>query len=340
MPSACMSDNMLQTTDDADASMRGGGAPTTESGHPQSERAETPHRAEKDGPPCERCDGDHRSADCPHYKHARPSHRDAWLHFGNRKSERGKDSTGRSPRGEVLRESEGWSVARQPGDGSCLFHSLCFAESRARNAHPNDAHSLRAEIAAWLLRHETDELASGDTVREVVKWESGLGVADYVRRIRGHAWGGAVEVAAFAKMRSIEVRVFESGNDPNDMRVRIFRSIGRFRAPSGSPVIRILYSGRSHYDALVKRSADPLRRNQVTVPAARRSTTLVQRPPRHALGFARVGTILPPVRHSSGQSVLAPDKRGTHGSGGRKPAASGVSPQAMTFVAPPRSWYS
>merc|ERR1719401_634833 len=68
---------------------------------------------------CDKCDGPHATAACPHFKKAREDHKDAWANYGNKKPQLGQDKGVKF----VLRR--GREVA-QPGDGSCLFHSLCF----------------------------------------------------------------------------------------------------------------------------------------------------------------------------------------------------------------------
>jgi hypothetical protein len=62
------------------------------------------------------CDGKHPTDNCPYYKKARERHPDA---------QKGSKRLGGSSKlpGATLR---GGRVARQPGDGSCLFHSLSF----------------------------------------------------------------------------------------------------------------------------------------------------------------------------------------------------------------------
>jgi hypothetical protein len=74
-------------------------------------------RPEEPPPTCDKCDGKHATDACPYFKKAREEHADA---------KQGKRSLFGSHKGpqEVLHAA---TVVRQPGDGSCLFHSLACA---------------------------------------------------------------------------------------------------------------------------------------------------------------------------------------------------------------------
>ncbi len=89
---------------------------------------------------CDKCDGPHATDSCPHYKKKREDHPDgsnppspvpcsrqlatsssdrhcaAWRHFGRKPKDMGSDG------GNFIVANA--RVIRQPGDGSCLFHSL------------------------------------------------------------------------------------------------------------------------------------------------------------------------------------------------------------------------
>ncbi|KAH8081061.1 hypothetical protein JL720_8957 [Aureococcus anophagefferens] len=93
-------------------------------------------------------------------------------------------------------------VIRQPGDGSCLFHSLAYG-LRLQNRH-GDARQLRRELMDWLSRNPDASIA--DTpVGDWVKWDSNCSVDDYTR-MRGAGWGGGIEMAAFAPPASASTR--------------------------------------------------------------------------------------------------------------------------------------
>merc|ERR1712228_1152402 len=75
--------------------------------------------------PCDKCDGPHHADDCPHFKKARDDHADAWQSYG-KKSEVTSDA-----KEEILKNAQ---VVAQPGDGSCLFHSLAFGLGAAKDS--------------------------------------------------------------------------------------------------------------------------------------------------------------------------------------------------------------
>ena len=64
---------------------------------------------------CDRCDGRHLTDDCTIFKKKREDHPDA--------TRRKPPEMGKPGGNYVLRDAR---VVRQPGDGSCLFHSLTY----------------------------------------------------------------------------------------------------------------------------------------------------------------------------------------------------------------------
>jgi hypothetical protein len=197
--------------------------------------------------PCDKCDRpDHHADDCPFYKKQREDHPDALLHYGGRKPS-GSAEAASAP----LKSLKGATVVRQPGDGSCLFHSLSYGLGNM------DPARLRADIATFVASHP-DVPISGTPIRDWVLWDSGLDVAAYAARMKtGNHWGGAIELAVCARVKDVCIDVYESGDD------RVFRCISSFcnggaaaplpaastRRPE-SRTVNVLYTGRVHYDAL------------------------------------------------------------------------------------------
>lgn len=68
---------------------------------------------------CDKCDGKHETSQCPHYKTKRGSHPDEQKNFYLKLG-----GVSKLP-GQTLRSAR---VVRQPGDGSCLFHSMSYGE--------------------------------------------------------------------------------------------------------------------------------------------------------------------------------------------------------------------
>ena len=176
---------------------------------------------------CDKCDGRHMTSACPYYKKDRDKHPDAQRH--------GKQMGGKSNLpGAVLRDAR---VIRQPGDGSCLFHSMSYGLRDGSNAS-----SLRREICDFIERHP--RLPIADTpLADWVKWDSNSSVGAYLRRMRMGAWGGGIEMASLSIMRGVNVHVYERRGSG-------FVRISAFDHPQDAhtkKIVRVLYCGGVHF---------------------------------------------------------------------------------------------
>jgi hypothetical protein len=182
-----------------------------------------------------RCDGPHATARCPYFKKSRDDHEDATRNLGRKAGGGGDD--GGDDGNVVLR---GARVVPQPGDGSCLFHSLA-SQIGGKDV---DADALRDQSAAFVAG-SPDERVAGTPVRDWIRWESGMEPAAYAQRMRrAGQWGGAIELAVIAHLRGVVVEVYERDGGTS---FRLISAFGR-----GEKAVRLLYSGRVHYDAIVK----------------------------------------------------------------------------------------
>ncbi|CAE8625360.1 unnamed protein product [Polarella glacialis] len=198
-------------------------------------------QAPKKKGPCDKCDGPHHADDCPHFKKQRDKHKDAWDKKG-KTGDAAADGLGNDVP-HILRSAK---VVRQPGDGSCLFHSLAYGLSLV-GGKSADAERLRAEIADFIASHPEVEVAD-NPIKDWVLWDSGLDTASYARSMRaGSRWGGAVELAVCAKMRRVCVDVYEQGRGGF---VRISSFGESSEASREAKAVNLLYGGRVHYDAL------------------------------------------------------------------------------------------
>mmetsp|Transcript_36914 Transcript_36914/g.113749 ORF Transcript_36914/g.113749 Transcript_36914/m.113749 type:complete len:284 (-) Transcript_36914:204-1055(-) len=185
---------------------------------------------------CDKCDGPHATAACPFFKKSREDHKDAWANYGQKnKAKIGGDGGDFTLRGA--------RVVRQPGDGSCLFHSLSFGLSSGRAA-PGAAEALRRELAGFMERNPQLEI-SGDTIEEWVRWDANSSVSAYTQQMGRRGWGGGVEMAVCSILKAVNVHVYEHsyGSD--------FKRISCFDTPGSQKTVHVLYQGRCHYDALV-----------------------------------------------------------------------------------------
>lgn len=185
---------------------------------------------------CDKCDGPHATDSCPFFKSAREDHKDSWVHYGDKNPHKMGGEGGNF----VLRHAR---VVKQPGDGSCLFHSLSFGLLGGCGGH-GAAQQLRLEIARFIESHQDLEIA-GDTVEEWVKWDQNTSAVDYARRMAHSGWGGGIDMACCAVMKSVDVHVYESTQNAD------FKRISCFNVPHPKQTVHVLYQGGVHYDALV-----------------------------------------------------------------------------------------
>lgn len=180
---------------------------------------------------CDKCDGPHTTECCPHFRgKTREKHRDAWVNYG-------KKSSAARGCGEVVVSGH---VMPQPGDGSCLFHSMSYGLNSTGDR--TSASALRREISDYIARNPHIEVA--DTpLKDWVLWDSGASTSAYARRMSGGGWGGAIEMAACALLKRCCVHVYERAGHSRFKRISQFGESGQ--------TVNVLYGGRVHYDALV-----------------------------------------------------------------------------------------
>ena len=105
---------------------------------------------------------------------------------------------------EVLKHGAA-RVVRQPGDGSCLFHSLSHGL-----ADGSSANKLRRETAEFISANPS-LMISDSPLKDWVLWDSGSTVAAYSRKMSmGGVWGGGIEMAAVSHLKHVNVYVYQS----------------------------------------------------------------------------------------------------------------------------------
>lgn len=110
-------------------------------------------------------------------------------------------------------------VIRQPGDGSCLFHSMAYGLSIRSNAR-----KLRAEICSFIKNNPDFKIRyvwcsgrigcmkvvlievtswacctytyriSDTPLQDWVKWDTGTSVSEYSRKMSCGSWGGSTSI--------------------------------------------------------------------------------------------------------------------------------------------------
>lgn len=142
--------------------------------------------------------GDHDTSACPVYRRPREKHDDAVRSSPANRRALGQDESD-APGPAFIRRAH---IERQPGDGSCLYHSLCFGLGLFDGGA---ASALRCELASWMARNQDTKLA-GTPLSDWVLWDSGITVQAYAARMqRQGEWGGALEMAVCARLKRVNV---------------------------------------------------------------------------------------------------------------------------------------
>jgi len=186
---------------------------------------------------CDKCDGPHETGACPHFRRTRENHKDAWVNYG-RKSPL---ALGQASCKKIV---QGAHVVPQPGDGSCLFHSLCYGLQRCGSRL--NAQQLRRELANFISRNPRLEI-SGDTLEEWIKWDAESSVRAYTSRMAVSGWGGGIEMAVCAILHKANVHVYEASRSRG-----AYERISCFECPEPTQrTINVLYKGGMHFDAIL-----------------------------------------------------------------------------------------
>jgi hypothetical protein len=179
---------------------------------------------------CDKCDGNHETDNCPYYKKKREDHPDA-----QKRSDKQIGGTSLLPGSHfALHEAR---VIRQPGDGSCLFHSMSYNLGQGYNAS-----RLRSDICSF-INHNPNLLISDTPLKDWVKWDTGTSVSDYVRKMSRGSWGGGIEMACLSQMKQVNVHVYERVST-GYKRISAFDYLPDAKS---RPIIRVLYCGGVHY---------------------------------------------------------------------------------------------
>jgi len=143
--------------------------------------------------------------------------------------------------GDVVVDRLCFKEVKQPGDGTCLFHSLCFGL-----ADGTDGHSLRREISNHINDNPNMEIANL-ALKDWVKMECGRSIPSYAAKMAATgAFGGAIEMLVFSRLRGVNVHVYERCSG-GYRRTCCFDDV----ALGARGTVNILYRKRCHYDALV-----------------------------------------------------------------------------------------
>ena len=177
---------------------------------------------------CSKCDGPHADERCPHFSEERNDHQDV------------RSAKSIATESVAAPASIRATLVPQPGDGSCLFHSLShFFGASAEQLRQTTAHTVEANPALEI---------SGTALSKWIEWDSGLRPSAYAARLQSATtWGGALELAVIAATLGVVVHVYEPKHGSEYKRIATF---GGTDEGSFTSIAHIAYRGRSHYDAL------------------------------------------------------------------------------------------
>jgi len=142
----------------------------------------------------------------------------------------------------VLVDHKDVRVVTQPGDGSCLFHSLSYGLNDG-----SDAASIRKEIADF-IKSNADASVAGLNLEDWVKFDTGETLEAYVGQMSEGGWGGAVEIEVFSRLKEVRVHVHENSQ-------RGYKRICTFGTDDMPRTVNLLYQGRKHYDVMLEGGA-------------------------------------------------------------------------------------
>lgn len=128
-------------------------------------------------------------------------------------------------------------VVRQPGDGDCIYHAICYHVQDGW-----DAKHLRPAVASLMERNS--HLMLGDlTLREWLECETGSSLADYTTRMAVTGWAGSPEIMLSSLLLNVNIHVYTASGGN-------FELISDFPCEGAMRAVHLLYDWSTHYDAL------------------------------------------------------------------------------------------
>jgi len=133
-------------------------------------------------------------------------------------------------------------VVRQPGDGNCLFHSLAYVLGGEKAA------PLRKKICEFMQDHPELDI-SGTSLTDWLQMSAQCAVPEYCKRMaRAGEWGGAPELAVCARMKGVNVHVYQPAGSGFELVAPFY---GNEDGTPSNRTVTVVYVGQMHYDALL-----------------------------------------------------------------------------------------
>lgn len=146
-----------------------------------------------------------------------------------------------------------YKIVRARPDGSCFFHSVGFLTDMK-------ASDLRMIVSKLILKHKHSNF-NDLTLSNWILYETGLTAEQYSHQILFHKWGGALEMKLLSDFFNRSIVVYSRSGSRSGSRgsqadrILVVHPSEREECPSKGPIL-LLYSGNSHYDAILEPSSN------------------------------------------------------------------------------------
>lgn len=138
-----------------------------------------------------------------------------------------------------------YSVIGIPGDGRCLFRAIMYG-AQLRGGEDAQNKSWQRESADELRQKVVDELVKR---REETEWFIEGDFDAYTKRMRqSHVWGGEPELLMASHVLKMPISVYMV--DESSRGLISIAEYGQEYVKENPEIIRVLYDGSGHYDAL------------------------------------------------------------------------------------------
>lgn len=237
--------------------------------------ASSPASTNKNKLCCDKCDGDHLTDKCPIFKKPRDKHPDAL-----NRPKMGITGLGGTSGNFVVSNAK---IIKQPGDGSCLFHSLvCGLPPPVIPAF-----TLRKKLSKWIVANPLQIIADSP-LKDWIQWDTGKSVTEYATRLcRPSVWGGGIEMAVTSHIFCVNVHVYEHKSRGEFKRISCFNYEG---VGGAQGTVNLLYTGGIHFDALDIPAKTPTTSSFTSIKPPR---TLKQRDSYTSMGESNIVSSLP-----------------------------------------------
>jgi hypothetical protein len=137
-----------------------------------------------------------------------------------------------------------------PGDGSCLFHAICYTlKEKGLTGF------LLRDITANIIERHPQASLHGVSVSNWIEWDnpgSSVSAETYARKVRGGLWGGALEMTILASVLNMNIFVYKSNKLKECYRIsdvlpdKSFLQ-GEIKRPNMTSQLCLLWVGNCHY---------------------------------------------------------------------------------------------